>query len=95
MDLSSLAGSLKDSFGGMAEELVAGVAQKMATSAGVPPEKIQSLIAQAKEIMADGKISPDEVTAKISLLATEHGVPDHLVETATSLVMNHINSTKK
>ncbi len=91
MDLSSLTGSL----GGIAENLFAGVAAKVAGAVGIAPEKMQALITQAEEMMADGKITPEEVEMKIAELARAHGVPANLVDTAVSMVMGHINSTKR
>jgi hypothetical protein len=79
----------------MAEQLLAGFAQKAATAVGVAPEKVQSMIKQAEEIMADGKVTPQEVEMKIAEIARAHGVPANLIDTAVSMVMGHINSTKK
>jgi mevalonate kinase len=73
----------------MAEEAIAGsdmlqnaiaTAKAKAADLGISTEVFDELVSKAKEMMADGSISKEEVIAEVKKLAEEKGVSSEIID---------------
>jgi hypothetical protein len=85
MDLSNLmneAEGLVEKMGGMD-----GVLKKLSDMTGISPAAIQEFSGKAKEIMADGKLSPDEAKQALDALAAKVGIPENIADGVVDKIM--------
>lgn len=87
MDLSSLTSAA--GLGDLKDKLMGSAAQAAASATGIAPASMQTLIAEAQRLMADGTITKEEIIAEIGKLATTHGVPAGVLDTVVDTVMGH------
>lgn len=80
MDFANLARNVRgiiEKTGG-ADRLTA-IAEHVSTRAGINSAIVHTLGAKAKEIMADGKLTREDVQQQLSELAAEHGVSQNMI----------------
>ena len=91
MDLSKIIGSVAADVaaaGGLVAQIEAltGIKEKLATEFGISPALLDEFTTEAHVLLADGKISPDEVGAEIAKLAAAKGIPPQAVEMAQKML---------
>lgn len=92
MDFSSLTTLAKKALAGSAPtpENTAAHLDQHAAIAGMNPAMLQEMTRQLKRMLADGKITEDEVRAQLAHVASKIGIPKMLVPKLTQAVFEHL-----
>ena len=89
MDFSSLTGMAKKLMGN-ATGGTAGMMAKVAGMTGMSPAAMEQVVAELKGLLADGKITPDELRAELTKMTAKMGVPQAMVPTVVDGVMKEL-----
>ncbi len=65
---------------------------KAAQQLGISPAILDDFAREAQEILADGKITPDEVKAKLSALGAAKGIPQQAIDMALKLMQQKMGA---
>ena len=83
MDLSNMFGNLKNKIGGamLPEDI-----KKQMAEMGITPDNMDGMIGKVKEMIASGKISKEELSAKANELAKGKGIPQSVIDAAMKML---------